>query len=130
MRAVCDLGYQQMSDVNFGANHKLAATYFDDPMLRPHNLSIPEREIIVVDDLKKQILATPAGGHLHFLSLDSPHYNYYWPEKAFEPIHHDCAGNINYASLNPSEEDIREVVKRYAPTTKPEAIAADIEELL
>ncbi len=112
VRAVCDLGYQEMSDLNFGANHRLAEKFLDNPML-PRGLEIPEREIIVIDDLKTQLESTSPGSHLHFLSLDSPHYNYYWPENGFEPIHHDCAGNINYASLKPSREAIREVVKRY-----------------
>ncbi len=79
----------------------------------PRDLEIPEREVIIVDDLKRQLLDSPPGGHFHFLALDSPHYNYYWPREHFEPIHHDCAGNINYRDLNPSREEIHKVVKRY-----------------
>ena len=113
VRAVCDLGYQEMSDINFGADHKFADAFLDNPMITPRGLNIPEREILVVDDLERQLLDSTPGGHFHFLSLDSPHYNYYWPEKDFEPLHEDCISTINYASLNPSKEDIRDVVKRY-----------------
>ncbi len=111
VRAVCDLGYKQMSDLNFGSGHKFATNYLDNPML-PRGLEIPEREIIIIDDLKKQLQNTPAGGYLHYLALDSAHYNYYWPAKDFEPIHQDC-GKIDFGSLKPSPTQIREVVKRY-----------------
>lgn len=111
VRAVCDLSYKEMSDLNFGSNHKFAQDYLDNPMM-PRGLNIPEREIIVIDDLKKKLMDTPAGGFLHFVALDSAHYNYYWPSKNFKPIHEDCS-KIDFGSLNPTPAEIREVVKRY-----------------
>ena len=111
VRAVCDLSYKQMCDLNFGTDHKFAEQFLDAPLL-PGNLGIPEREKVIVDDLKTQLENTPPGGHLHFLSLDSAHYNYYWPSENFTPIHQDCSP-IDFGALKPTPEQIREVVKRY-----------------
>ncbi len=111
VRAVCDLSYKKMCDLNFGSDHKFAEHFLDAPLL-PDGASIPEREKIIVADLKKQLESTPPGSHLHFLSLDSAHYNYYWPSENFTPIHEDCAA-IDFGALKPTPEQIREVVKRY-----------------
>lgn len=112
VRAVCDLDYKKMCDLNFGSDHKYAEHFLDYTMLE-HDLGIPKRERLIFDDLKKQLLNNPRGGRFHFVSLDSAHYNYYWPEDHFKPLHTDCAGNVSYGSINPTKEEIREVVKRY-----------------
>ena len=111
VRAVCDLSYKKMCDLNFGRDHKLADRFLDAPML-PGNLDVPEREVIIMDDLKRELEDSPKGGKLHFISLDSAHYNYYWPSRDFTPIHEDCSA-INFSALRPTVEQIREVVKRY-----------------
>ena len=111
VRAVCDLSYKQMCDLNFGRNHKLADTFLDSPML-PEGLDVPDREVVIMDDLKQELESTPKGGKLHFISLDSAHYNYYWPSKNFTPIHQDCS-TISFSTLKPTPQQIREVVKRY-----------------
>ena len=111
VRAVCDLSYKKMCDLNFGRNHKLADRFLDAPMI-PGNLDVPEREVVIMDDLKRELQDSPKGGKLHFISLDSAHYNYYWPSKDFTPIHEDCSA-INFSALKPTAEQIREVVKRY-----------------
>ncbi len=111
VRAVCDLSYKQMCDLNFGTDHKFAEQFLDAPLL-PGKLGIPEREKIIMNDLRNQLENTPAGGHLHFLSLDSAHYNYYWPSDNFTPIHQDCSA-IDFGALKPTPKQIREVVKRY-----------------
>lgn len=111
VRAVCDLTYKQMCDLNFGTEHKFAEQFLDAPMI-PGGLGIPEREMVILDDLKTQLEDTPKGGHLHFISLDSAHYNYYWPDKDFTPIHRDCS-TIDFGALKPTPGQIREVVKRY-----------------
>ena len=100
-----------MCDLNFGRNHKLADTFLDSPML-PEGLDIPDREVVIMDDLKQELESTPKGGKLHFISLDSAHYNYYWPSKNFTPIHQDCS-TISFSTLKPTPQQIREVVKRY-----------------
>ncbi len=112
VRAVCDLGYKELGYLHYGTGHPLAET-FTDTLDLPRGLSIPAREKIVMQALKDQILRSEPGGFLHFLSLDSPHYGYYWPERDFIPIHTDCQENINYAVPRPSPEQVREVVKRY-----------------
>ena len=111
IRAVCDLSYKQMCDLNFGRDHILAEKFIDAPLI-PGGLGIPEREMVILDDLKSQLEGNPRGGHLHFISLDSAHYNYYWPSKDFTPLHQDCS-SINFGALKPTPEQIREVVKRY-----------------
>ncbi|MCH2063103.1 MAG: sulfatase-like hydrolase/transferase [Roseibacillus sp.] len=111
VRAVCDLSYKQMCDLNFGHDHKFAERFLDAPLI-PGKLGIPEREMVIFDDLKMQLENTPKGGHLHFISLDSAHYNYYWPSQDFTPIHQDCAA-IDFGALKPTPDQIREVVKRY-----------------
>ncbi len=111
IRAVCDLSYKQMCDLNFGRNHILADEFIDGPLI-PGGLGIPEREMEIMDDLKSQLESSPRGGHLHFISLDSAHYNYYWPGEDFTPLHRDCS-SINFGALKPTPEQIREVVKRY-----------------
>lgn len=111
-RAVCDLGYKKLGELNFGTGHKLADTFRDSNTL-PDDLAFPEREMLIVEDLKQQVLQSQPGGHLHYLAFDSPHYNYYWPEKDFEPINECCEGSIKYTNINPSEEEILEVKKRY-----------------
>lgn len=111
VRAVCDLSYKQMCDLNFGANHKFAQEFLDAPLI-PGDLGVPNREVVIVDDLKKQLSNTPKGGHLHYIALDSAHYNYYWPNEDFTPVHQDCA-EIDFGALKPTREQIREVVKRY-----------------
>ncbi|MGI9244920.1 MAG: sulfatase-like hydrolase/transferase, partial [Verrucomicrobiales bacterium] len=112
VRAVCDLEYKKLGDLNCGTGHKLADTFRDDTTL-PESLGFPEREMIIVDDLKTQVRESQPGGHLHFIAFDSPHYNYYWPEKDFAPINEGCEGSISYTNINPSEEEILEVQKRY-----------------
>lgn len=112
VRAVCDLDYKKMCDLNYGTGHKYADSFLDYTMLE-HNLGIPKRERIIFDDLKKQLLNTPRGGHFHFVSLDSAHYDYYWPEDQFEPLHTDCSGSINFGSINPTKAEIHNVWKRY-----------------
>ncbi len=111
-RAVCDLGYKQLGELNFGTGHKLADQFRDSNSL-PKQLAFPEREMIIVEDLKKQVRQSQPGGHLHFIAFDSPHYNYYWPQTGFEPINSGCDGVIRYSNVNPSEEEILEVRKRY-----------------
>ena len=111
-RAVCDLGYKKLGDLNFGTDHKLADTFRDSVTL-PNELAFPEREMIIVEELKKQVRQSRPGAHLHFIAFDSPHYNYYWPERDFEPIHAGCDGTIKYTNINPSEEEIDDVRKRY-----------------
>jgi len=111
VRAVCDLSYKKMCDLNFGRDHKLADQFLDAPMM-PGGLDVPDREVLIMDDLKRELESTPKGGKLHFISLDSAHYNYYWPSKNFTPIHQDCSA-INFSALKPTAGQIREVVKRY-----------------
>ena len=111
VRAVCDLSYKEMSDLNFGSAHKFAQDFLDNPMM-PRGLGIPEREILIIDDLKTRLMNSPTGGSLNFVALDSAHYNYYWPSKNFTPIHQDWS-KIDFGSLNPTTAEIREVVKRY-----------------
>ena len=111
-RAVCDLDYKKMGELNFGTDNALADNFRDSKTL-PKELAFPEREMIIVEELKKQVRQSQPGGHLHFIAFDSPHYNYYWPEQDFAPIHEDCDGTINYTNINPSEEEVEEVQKRY-----------------
>ncbi|MFT5105923.1 MAG: hypothetical protein ACI8XO_001224 [Verrucomicrobiales bacterium] len=111
-RAVCDLGYKSLGELNFGTDHKLADAFRDSNQL-PGELAFPEREMIIVDELKKQVRQSQPGGHFHFIAFDSPHYNYYWPEQDFAPIHGNCDATINYTNVSPSPEQIIEVQKRY-----------------
>ena len=112
VRAVCDLGYKKLGELNFGTDHSLADTFRDDNTL-PGDLAFPEREMIIVENLKEQVLDSEPGGHLHFIAFDSPHYNYYWPEKDFTPLNHGCEGTINYTNISPTAAEILEVQKRY-----------------
>lgn len=111
-RAVCDLGYKTLGDLNFGTAHKLADSFRDANTL-PAQLAFPEREMIIVEELKKQVRQSQPGGHLHLLAFDSPHYNYYWPESGFQPINTGCDGTIKYTNISPTEEEIHDVQKRY-----------------
>ncbi len=110
VRAVCDLGYKNMGPLNFGGDSYLAYHLRDDSG-RTEPMSIPRREIAALGEMKRYLHTGPPRPQFHFMALDSPHYNYYWPE-GFRVPHQDCANNIP-TNLRPGGDVIEGVVRRY-----------------
>jgi len=110
VRAVCDLSYRHLGPLNFGGNHYLADMTLDDSEDALLG-SIPEREKFIMRDQREYINSDPESPQFHFTSLDSPHYNYYWPTD-FEQLHENCANYVP-GNLAPSDEIIGQVVRRY-----------------
>lgn len=110
VRAVCDLGYKSMGPLNFGEGNYLADFFVDDSK-RVEPMTIPQREKRVMDDMRHYLSSDPKAPQFHFIALDSPHYNYYWPSD-FEALHPNCAGNIP-TNLRPSKNVVDGVVRRY-----------------
>ena len=110
VRAVCDLSYRHLGPLNFGGNHYLVDMMLDDSEDALLG-SIPEREKFIMRDQREYINSDPESPQFHFTSLDSPHYNYYWPTD-FEQLHENCANYVP-GNLAPSDEIIGQVVRRY-----------------
>jgi len=110
VRAVCDLGYKSLGPLNFGEDNHLADFFVDDSK-RVEPMSIPQREKRVMDDMRHYLASDPEDPQFHFIALDSPHYNYYWPSD-FEALHPNCAGNIP-TKLRPNKDVVDGVVRRY-----------------
>ena len=110
VRAVCDLGYKDMGPLNFGTANYLADHLADDSE-RTEPMTIPERELVALATLRDHIAADPSAPQFQLIAMDSPHYNYYWPE-GFQVIHRNCANNIP-TNLRPSGEVVGGVVRRY-----------------
>ncbi len=110
VRAVCDLGYKSLGPLNFGEDNSLADFFVDDSK-RVEPMSIPQREKRVMDDMRHYLASDPKDPQFHFIALDSPHYNYYWPSD-FAALHPNCAGNIP-TKLRPNKDVVDGVVRRY-----------------
>ena len=110
VRAVCDLNYRNLGPLNFGGKNYLADVILDDSEDDLFG-SIPEREKFIMRDQREFINSDPESPQFHFTSLDSPHYNYYWPSD-FEQLHENCANHLP-GNLVPSNEAIGQVVRRY-----------------
>ena len=110
VRAVCDLGYKSLGALNFGAGNRLADFFVDDSE-RVEPMTIPQREKLLMNDLRHYLGSDPKDPQFHFVALDSPHYNYYWPSD-FEALHPNCAGNIP-TNLRPNKDVVDGVVRRY-----------------
>jgi len=112
VRAVCDLAYKNLGALNYGSDYHLADIMTDSTTL-PEDVNIPNRERLIMQELRKQVRQSQPGGHLHFIAFDSPHYNYYWPNEDFTPLHEGCDGKFTYTNINPSPEKIKEVKDKY-----------------
>ena len=110
VRAVCDLGYKSLGPLNFGEGNHLADCFVDDSK-RIEPMNIPEREKRLMDDMRHYLASDPEDPQFHFIALDSPHYNYYWPSD-FDALHPNCAGNIP-TKLRPNKDVVDGVVRRY-----------------
>ncbi|MED5586296.1 MAG: sulfatase-like hydrolase/transferase [Verrucomicrobiota bacterium] len=110
VRAVCDLGYKSLGPLNFGKDNHLA-DFFADDSKRVEPMNIPQREKRLMNELRHYLDSDPEGPQFHFVALDSPHYNYYWPSD-FDALHPNCAGNIP-TNLRPNQDVVNGVVRRY-----------------
>ena len=110
VRAVCDLGYKSLGPLNFGKDNHLA-DFFADDSKRVEAMNIPQREKRLMNDLRHYLGSDPKEPQFHFVALDSPHYNYYWPSD-FDALHPNCAGNIP-TNLRPNQDVVNGVVRRY-----------------
>ncbi|QQL45147.1 sulfatase-like hydrolase/transferase [Sulfuriroseicoccus oceanibius] len=74
-------------------------------------LPLPERERVLMEDLKAQIAGRPVGGHLDIVAIDSPHFMYTWHED-FELPFPDYYES-RYFPAFPSDEEVRLVKNKY-----------------
>lgn len=74
-------------------------------------LSYPEREVIVFEDLKKQISEQTPGGHFTISTIDSPHFKYSW-HPDFDIPFPDYYEHAFFPS-SPTEEDTRLIKNQY-----------------
>lgn len=110
VRAVCDLGYKSLGPLNFGKDNHLADFLADDSK-RVEPMNIPQREKRLMNELRHYLGSDPQDPQFHFVALDSPHYNYYWPSD-FDALHPNCAGNIP-TNLRPNKDVVDGVIRRY-----------------
>ena len=74
-------------------------------------MSIPERELVNLAEVKKSFQEGKKGGSFHFIALDSPHFNYQWHE-SFEPPYEDYDEPAVFKAY-PNADDILRVKNRY-----------------
>ncbi len=116
-RAVCDLGYKNLGGLNFGRGDGLIASHYLDcsdggPRDADWRVSTtPDREEDVMRELRDHLDTDPAAPQFQFISLDSPHYNYYWPD-GFAVLHDDCATHVS-PTMRGDPETVGKVRRRY-----------------
>ena len=75
------------------------------------DLSYPEREVMVFNDLQNLISTRDTGGHFTIATIDSPHYKYSWHED-FDPPFKDYYPHAFFPS-SPSAEETELIKNQY-----------------
>jgi hypothetical protein len=110
-RLAADYHYMDMVRTCFGEPHELAVLENLDEGSRERIFPTPERETRLLDRVKRSVAERPAGGSMHIIALDSPHYPYKWAAK-FDPPLGDYEENPLFP-LRPSADEVRLIVNRY-----------------
>jgi len=107
-----ELAYRDMGKQFFGEHGeifmKIRDNRKDDPIF---NLHIPERESLLLEDLKSTIMSRDNGGHFDILGLDSSHFFYTW-HKDFDPPFKPYS-TLSYLPSNPNDEELQLVINKY-----------------
>jgi len=110
-RAVCDLDYNGMGSTNFGLPSAAHKTTYVDGKSEFGTLSIPNRELQILSEVKDSLVASTSQGNFHLIALDAPHYGYYWHEN-FDPPYSEYDESPVFHPY-PNQNEIQRVKNRY-----------------
>ncbi len=110
-RLAADYHYMDMVRTSFGDPHEIDVLENLDEGSRERVFQTPERETRLLDRVRHSVAERPAGGSMHIIALDSPHYPYKWAAK-FDPPLKEYEENPMFP-LRPSGEEVRLIVNRY-----------------
>lgn len=103
--------YMDMLAGNFGDAGKFRILEHANSANGHEHEEVPEREVRMIDSIRKSVKATPQGTAFHVVTLDAPHYPYKWGQDWKPPIA-DYDPNPVFP-INPSSLDITRIKARY-----------------
>lgn len=110
-RMVNDFDYMEMVATNFGKPLQADVVEQVSPGSAENLFKVPQREVRMIERLKKSVISRSAGGFFALTGMDSTHYNYKWGIN-FSVPYADYEPNPLFP-VRPTETEIDRIKKRY-----------------
>lgn len=111
VRMVNNFDYMGMVAGNFGEPREVEVMEHVGPDHPENFFKVPEREVRMLNRLRKSVLDRTPGGLLAITGMDSTHYNYKWAA-SFTPPMRDYEENPIFP-MRPDADEVRRIMNRF-----------------